>query len=151
MSRLYKNGKAERTDHRRANPNAGTRRDRIRDSKKFITVEREHDANRSFGSCLKVSYIDSNADGFLDKILPARRLVSIGDSKYSTAYPVSAPGVPTALTSKIAQFNIAPFETVEATLLATTPSDGTMIYSTDTEALYLYKTSATEWHHFKKS
>lgn len=95
-TRLYKNAKASRSasDHRRANPNSGTRRKRIRDSKKFKTVEREHDQLRRFGSSIKVDYIDSDADGIKDLIIRKTRITSIGSTKYQsvTAVPSTGPG-----------------------------------------------------------
>ena len=95
-TRLYKNAKGSRnaSDHRRANPNSGTRRKRIRDGKKFKTVEREHDQLRRFGSSIKVDYIDSDADGIKDLIIRKTRIASIGSTKYQsvTAVPSTGPG-----------------------------------------------------------
>ena len=93
-TRLYKNWKGSRSanDHRRANPNSGTRRKRIRDAKKFKTVEREHDQLRRFGSSIKVDYIDSDADGIKDLIIRKSRITSIGSTKYQSVVAVPSTG-----------------------------------------------------------
>ena len=94
-TRLYKNGKPP------SNPKSLTRRDIIRDSAKFKTVEREHDPLRRFGGSVGAAYIDSNGDGSLDKIIRVTRGGSLGISKYpetpvSTDPPVSGPSGLTA-------------------------------------------------------
>ena len=105
-TRLYKNAKGSRnaSDHRRANPNSGTRRKRIRDGKKFKTVEREHDQLRRFGSSIKVDYIDSDADGIKDLIIRKTRIASIGSTKYQsvTAVPSTGPGSLSAIAVPLA-------------------------------------------------
>lgn len=197
-TRLYKNAKGSRSasDHRRANPNSGTRRKRIRDSKKFKTVEREHDQLRRFGSSIKVDYIDSDADGIKDLIIRKTRITSIGSTKYqsvtavpstgpgslsSVAVPLAAPvsgpsnlsGIvntpvpasgpsnlsgaatapaapvsgPTGISAAIAQFNIAPLSTDQVALVATTPATGTIKYSSDLTALFIF--DGTDWQHYK--
>lgn len=197
-TRLYKNAKASRSasDHRRANPNSGTRRKRIRDSKKFKTVEREHDQLRRFGSSIKVDYIDSDADGIKDLIIRKTRITSIGSTKYqsvtavpstgpgslsSVAVPLAAPvsgpsnlsGIvntpvpasgpsnlsgaatapvapvsgPTGISAAIAQFNIAPIVSNQIALVATTPATGTIKYSSDSTALFIF--DGTDWQHYK--
>lgn len=165
-SRLYKNAKGDRSssDHRRANPRSGTRRKRIRDSKKFKTVEREHDPLRRFGSCIKVNYIDSDGDGYKDLIIRQTRLTSVGSSKYSvsstppasnppangpTGISVTAPPAngPTGVSASVLQFNIAPISTNQDALVATTPAVGTIRYSSDSEALFIF--DGTDWKHYK--
>lgn len=94
-TRLYKNGRPP------SNPKSLTRRDIIRDSAKFKTVEREHDPLRRFGGSVGAAYIDSNGDGSLDKIIRVTRGGSLGISKYpetpvSTDPPVSGPSGLTA-------------------------------------------------------
>lgn len=195
---MYKNAKGSRSasDHRRANPNSGTRRKRIRDGKKFKTVEREHDQLRRFGSSIKVDYIDSDADGIKDLIIRKTRITSIGSTKYQsvTAVPSTGPGSlsavavplaapvsgpsnlsglvntpvpasgpsnlsgtvsvpaapasgPTGISAAIAQFNIAPLSTDQVALVATTPATGTMKYSSDSTALFIF--DGTDWQHCK--
>ena len=60
--------KSERRDHRKAKSVATSveRRKRVRDSKDFITVEREHDPLGRFGGSLKSVYYDSDGDGYKD-------------------------------------------------------------------------------------
>ena len=94
-TRLYKNGKPP------SNPKSLTRRDIVRDSAKFKTVEREHDPLRRFGGSVGAAYIDSDGDGSLDKIIRVTRGGSLGISKYpetpvSTDPPVSGPSGLTA-------------------------------------------------------
>jgi len=94
-TRLYKNGRPP------SNPKSLTRRDIVRDSAKFKTVEREHDPLRRFGGSVGAAYIDSDGDGSLDKIIRVTRGGSLGISKYpetpvSTDPPVSGPSGLTA-------------------------------------------------------
>jgi len=67
-SNAVQQAKAERSDHRKARAVAGSaaRRTRKRDSKNFVTVEREHDPLRRFGGSLKAVYFDSDGDGNKD-------------------------------------------------------------------------------------
>ena len=60
--------KSERRDHRKAKSVATSveRRKRVRDSKDFITVEREHDPLGRFGGSLKSVYYDSDGDSYKD-------------------------------------------------------------------------------------
>ena len=94
-TRLYKNGRPP------SNPKSLTRRDIVRDSAKFKTLEREHDPLRRFGGSVGAAYIDSDGDGSLDKIIRVTRGGSLGISKYpetpvSTDPPVSGPSGLTA-------------------------------------------------------
>ena len=197
-TRLYKNAKGSRSasDHRRANPNSGTRRKRIRDGKKFKTVEREHDQLRRFGSSIKVDYIDSDADGIKDLIIRKTRITSVGSTKYQsvTAVPSTGPGSlssvavplvapvsgpsnlsgivntpvpasgpsnlsgsaaapaapvsgPTGISANVVQFNVDPISTDQIALIATTPATGTIKYSSDSEALFIF--DGTDWQHYK--
>ena len=180
-SRLYKNAKGDRSssDHRRANPRSGTRRQRIRDSKKFKTVEREHDPLRRFGSCIKVNYIDSDGDGYKDLIIRKTRLTSVGSSKYSvsstppasnapangptgisvTAPPANGPtGIsvtappangPTGVSAAIAQFNIAPISTNQDALVATTPAPAAGTIKYSKDSQALFIYDGTDWQHYK--
>lgn len=67
-SNAVQQAKAERSDHRKARAVAGSvaRRTRKRDSKDFVTVEREHDPLGRFGGNLKAVYFDSDGDGKKD-------------------------------------------------------------------------------------
>jgi len=67
-SSAVQKAKSERRDHRKAKSVATSveRRKRVRDSKYFITVEREHDPLGRFGGSLKSVYYDSDGDGYKD-------------------------------------------------------------------------------------
>ena len=67
-SSAVQKAKSERRDHRKAKSVATSveRRKLVRDSKDFITVEREHDPLRRFGGSLKSVYYDSDGDGYKD-------------------------------------------------------------------------------------
>ena len=60
--------KASRSDHRKARAVAGSinRTALKRDSKKFKSLEREHDQDQRFGGNLKAVYFDSDGDGYKD-------------------------------------------------------------------------------------
>ena len=61
--------KAARSDHRKARavPDSRFRRELVRESKNFKSLEREHDQSRRFGGSLKSVYYDSDGDGYKDR------------------------------------------------------------------------------------
>jgi hypothetical protein len=67
-SKKVQKAKASRSDHRKARavPGSVNRTALKRDSKKFKSLEREHDQNQRFGGSLKSVYFDSDGDGFKD-------------------------------------------------------------------------------------
>lgn len=67
-SKKVQKAKANRSDHRKARAVAGSinRTALKRDSKKFKSLEREHDPRRRFGGSLKSVYFDSDGDGYKD-------------------------------------------------------------------------------------
>ena len=67
-SKKVQKAKANRSDHRKARATAGSinRTALKRDSKKFKSLEREHDPRRRFGGSLKSVYFDSDGDGYKD-------------------------------------------------------------------------------------
>jgi hypothetical protein len=67
-SKKVQKAKANRSDHRKARAVAGSvnRTALKRDSKKFKSLEREHDQNQRFGGSLKAVYFDSDGDGYKD-------------------------------------------------------------------------------------
>jgi len=67
-SKKVQKAKANRSDHRKARAVAGSvnRISLKRDSKKFKSLEREHDQNQRFGGSLKAVYFDSDGDGYKD-------------------------------------------------------------------------------------
>ena len=67
-SKKVQKAKANRSDHRKARAVAGSvnRTALKRDSKKFKSLEREHDQNQRFGGNLKAVYFDSDGDGYKD-------------------------------------------------------------------------------------
>jgi len=86
--------KANRSDHRRARatPDSGFRRQLVRDSKKFKSVEREHDQARRFGGSLKSTYYDSNGDGYKDRYGKVYRGGVAGKNfEFPTSDPVDPP------------------------------------------------------------
>jgi hypothetical protein len=95
--------KANRSDHRRARatPDSGFRRQLVRDSKKFKSVEREHDQARRFGGSLKSTYYDSNGDGYKDRYGKVYRGGVAGKNfEFPTSDPVDPPATgPSGLTA----------------------------------------------------
>lgn len=96
-TRLYKNGKEP------SNPKSLTRRDIVRDSAKFKTLEREHDPLRRFGGSVGGLFIDTDGDGSPDQIVRAYRCASAGVGKHTESEqtdpvdpPVSGPSGLTA-------------------------------------------------------
>jgi hypothetical protein len=200
-TRLYKNGKEP------SNPKSLTRRDIVRDSAKFKTLEREHDPLRRFGGSVGGLFIDTDGDGSPDQIVRAYRCASAGVGKHteseqtdpvdppisgpsgltatesvpaqgpsglsaSEAVPVSGPSGltasenapasgpsgltateavpvsgPSGLTATKLTLNTAPFSTDQDALVATAPAVGTIKYSSDVSALFIY--DGTDWHHYK--
>ena len=67
-SKKVQKAKANRSDHRKARAVAGSinRTALKRDSKKFKSLEREHDQDQRFGGNLKSVYFDSDGDGYKD-------------------------------------------------------------------------------------
>lgn len=67
-SKKVQKAKASRSDHRKARAVAGSvnRTAVKRDSKKFQSLEREHDQDQRFGGSVKSVYFDSDGDGFKD-------------------------------------------------------------------------------------
>ena len=67
-SKKVQKAKANRSDHRKARAAAGSinRTALKRDSKKFKSLEREHDQDQRFGGNLKSVYFDSDGDGYKD-------------------------------------------------------------------------------------
>ena len=67
-SKKVQKAKANRSDHRKARAVAGSinRTSVKRDSKKFKSLEREHDQDQRFGGNLKSVYFDSDGDGYKD-------------------------------------------------------------------------------------
>lgn len=66
--RNYRNGKANRTDHRKAvaEPSVSVRRRRKIDSKNFKTVEQVNDPSDRFARSIKAVYYDNDGDGYDD-------------------------------------------------------------------------------------
>ena len=95
--RSYKNGKLVRTDHRAANPNSVTRRDRVRDPLDVKTIEQEHDQTGRFGRSIKCDFIDSDGDGLNDMYLRKNRNPATAKPIYrnlGTPAPVVPPAPP---------------------------------------------------------
>ena len=67
-SKKVQKAKANRSDHRKARAVDGSinRTALKRDSKKFKSLEREHDQDQRFGGNLKSVYFDSDGDGYKD-------------------------------------------------------------------------------------
>ena len=73
---------------------------------------------------------------------------AIGPTNISASHAVNPPvSGPTGISANIAQFNIAPLSADQYALVATTPTAGTIKYSSDEEALFIY--DGTNWHHSK--
>ena len=92
--RSYKNGKLTRTDHRAANPNSVTRRDRVRDPVGRKTIEQEHDQQGRFARSIKANYIDSDGDGLKDMYLRANRSPATTKPDYRNLGTPQAPVIP---------------------------------------------------------
>ncbi len=92
--RSYKNGKLTRTDHRAANPNSVTRRDRVRDPVGRKTIEQEHDQQGRFARSIKANYIDSDGDGLKDMYLRANRNPATTKPDYRNLGTTPAPVTP---------------------------------------------------------
>ena len=92
--RSYKNGKLVRTDHRAANPNSVTRRDRVRDPVGGKTIEQEHDQQGRFARSIKANYIDSDGDGLKDMYLRANRSPATAKPDFRDLGTPPAPVIP---------------------------------------------------------
>lgn len=95
--RSYKNGKLTRTDHRAANPNSVTRRDRVRNPVGRKTIEQEHDQQGRFSRSIKANYIDSDGDGLKDMYLRANRSPATAKPDYRNLGTPPAPVIPVDL------------------------------------------------------
>jgi len=93
-SKKVQKAKANRSDHRKARSVAGSinRTAVKRDSKKFKTLEREHDQDQRFGGNLKSVYFDSDGDGFKDTYGRVYRSGVVG--KPGVEIPTFGPIVP---------------------------------------------------------
>ena len=93
-SKKVQKAKANRSDHRKARAVAGSinRTALKRDSKKFKTLEREHDQGQKFGGSLKSVYFDSDGDGFKDTYGRVYRSGVVG--KPGAEIPTFGPIVP---------------------------------------------------------
>ena len=93
-SKKVQKAKANRSDHRKARAVAGSinRTALKRDSKKFKSLEREHDQNQRFGGSLKAVYFDSDGDGFKDTYGRVYRSGVVG--KPGAEIPTFGPIVP---------------------------------------------------------
>ena len=171
-TRLYKNGKEP------SNPKSLTRRDIVRDSAKFKTLEREHDPLRRFGGSVGGLFIDTDGDGSPDQIVRAYRCASAGVGKHTESEqtdpvdpPISGPSGLTATESVPAQgpSGLTATEAVPVSgpsgLTATKLTLNTAPFSTDQDALvatapaagtiayatdsgYLFIYDGSDWHNY---
>ena len=93
-SKKVQKAKANRSDHRKARAVAGSvnRTSVKRDSKKFKSLEREHDQDQRFGGNLKAVYFDSDGDGYKDTYGRVYRSGVVG--KPGAEIPTFGPIVP---------------------------------------------------------
>lgn len=77
-------------------------------------------------------------------LAPANGPTGISASVAATNPPANGP---TGISAAIAQFNIAPIVSNQIALVATTPATGTMKYSSDSTALFIF--DGTDWQHCK--
>ena len=97
-----KKAKAARSDHRKVKlPLVTTSRRPKRDSKDFVTLEREHDPLGRFGGSLGSVYFDSDGDGKKDTYGKIRRTGSVGGLLETPTFgpiepPISGPSDLTA-------------------------------------------------------
>jgi len=93
-SKKVQKAKANRSDHRKARAVAGSinRTALKRDSKKFKSLEREHDQDQRFGGSLKSVYFDSDGDGYKDTYGRVYRSGVVG--KPGVEIPTFGPIVP---------------------------------------------------------
>ena len=93
-SKKVQKAKATRSDHRKARAVAGSvnRTSVKRDSKKFKSLEREHDQDQRFGGNLKSVYFDSDGDGYKDTYGRVYRSGVVG--KPGAEIPTFGPIVP---------------------------------------------------------
>jgi len=168
--------KSERRDHRKAKSVATSveRRKRVRNSKDFITVEREHDPLGRFGGSLKSVYYDSDGDGYKDSygrsyrsgvankpgvIIPSFGLIVAPISGPSGTTPeLLAPSSgPSGTTPEILAPANGPsglsgikatlninIEASQDTIVAKSPDAGTIEYASDSGYLFIY--DGSDWH-----
>lgn len=120
-SKKVQKAKASRSDHRKARAVAGSvnRNALKRDSKKFRSLEREHDQDRRFGGSLKAVYFDSDGDGFKDTYGRLYRGGVVGKTELAvsaTSPVLETPGI-SDLTSLVGNPSSGPSGLLLSTLL----------------------------------